>query len=141
MGNERLKNFLLADELNPLTIDLITNQYGSFHFYLFSPEWEKKWSDQSEMPLRQPLPCNAMTTANFIFRFFESNEFSGAGNAVEMRDAHLSWNIGESEKKLQVNHLEIPKKSLVAVVGEVGSGKSSFLSAILGNYLKSFRPA
>ncbi|VDN89059.1 unnamed protein product [Brugia pahangi] len=87
VANKRIKSFLVADELNPLTIDLITDQFGG-------------------------------------------------GNAVEIRDACLSWNVGGLETVLEIDYLTIPKRSLIAVVGRVGSGKSSLLSAILGEMEK-----
>lgn len=48
-----------------------------------------------------------------------------------LRDAGFSW--GEEEKPtLWIDKLNIPKGELTAVIGRVGSGKSSFLSALLG---------
>nr|CTP81282.1 BMA-MRP-7 [Brugia malayi] len=87
VANKRIKSFLVADELNPLTIDLITDQFGG-------------------------------------------------RNAVEIRDACLSWNVRGLETVLEIDYLTIPKRSLIAVVGRVGSGKSSLLSAILGEMEK-----
>lgn len=52
--------------------------------------------------------------------------------AIERGD--FEWNVGETVlKNIQIS---IPRGSLVAVVGEVGSGKSSLLSAILGEMPK-----
>ncbi|VDK67605.1 unnamed protein product [Litomosoides sigmodontis] len=87
VANRRIKSFLVADELNPLAIDRITDH-------------------------------------------------SDAGNAVEMREAHLSWSVWGLETVLEVDCFAIPKRSLIAVVGRVGSGKSSLLSAILGEMKK-----
>uniref|UniRef100_A0AAF5PXL7 ABC transporter n=2 Tax=Wuchereria bancrofti TaxID=6293 RepID=A0AAF5PXL7_WUCBA len=87
VANKRIKSFLVADELNPLTIDHIIDQFGG-------------------------------------------------GNATEIRDACLSWNVRELETVLEIDYLTIPKRSLIAVVGRVGSGKSSLLSAILGEMEK-----
>uniref|UniRef100_A0A7S3G695 Uncharacterized protein n=1 Tax=Palpitomonas bilix TaxID=652834 RepID=A0A7S3G695_9EUKA len=50
--------------------------------------------------------------------------------AVVFENAVFSWN--DQAKPLHVNDLVIPKGKLVAVVGKVGSGKSSLLSSILG---------
>ncbi|MCP9261935.1 ABC transporter transmembrane region family protein [Dirofilaria immitis] len=58
-------------------------------------------------------------------------------NAVEIREARLNWNAGESEAILKIDYFMVPKKSLVAVVGRVGTGKSSLLAAILGEMEKA----
>ena len=52
--------------------------------------------------------------------------------AINMKDASFKWSTDEQNVCLQNISFEIPKQSLVAVVGQVGSGKSSLLSAILG---------
>ena len=58
-------------------------------------------------------------------------------NAIEIENATLAWD--DTDRKILKNvSLQVPKGSLTAVVGVVGSGKSSILSAILGNLLISF---
>ena len=52
--------------------------------------------------------------------------------AIKMTDASFKWSTDDQNTCLQNISFEIPKQSLVAVVGQVGSGKSSLLSAILG---------
>lgn len=56
--------------------------------------------------------------------------------AVSFRNATLSWSNSEYRTLSSVN-LSIKRGQLVAIVGQVGSGKSSLLSAILGDLLKS----
>ncbi|CAG9537242.1 unnamed protein product [Cercopithifilaria johnstoni] len=87
VANRRIKNFLVADELNPLTIDRITDHFDT-------------------------------------------------ENAIEIKEAHLNWNATGLETGLEIDCFILPKKSLIAVVGRVGSGKSSLLSAILGEMEK-----
>ncbi|XP_076243243.1 ATP-binding cassette sub-family C member 4 [Calliopsis andreniformis] len=52
--------------------------------------------------------------------------------AVKMVNLTTKWELGQSENTLDTLNLEIEKGKLYAVIGMVGSGKSSFLSAILG---------
>lgn len=61
----------------------------------------------------------------------EHKAVADSPNSISMEDAVFSWSRSESPtlKKLS---LCIPECSLVAVVGHVGSGKSSLLSALLG---------
>ncbi|KAI0986807.1 hypothetical protein GJ496_009667 [Pomphorhynchus laevis] len=74
-------------------------------------------------------------------RFFQLSEIDNdvvnyenlGENAIEMRNSTLTWkNRGFSMKDLTVT---IKKGSTVAVVGDVGSGKSSFIQAILGEMI------
>ena len=62
-------------------------------------------------------------------------------NAVEMRQASFSWSGGDEktsgdESTLTKIDLAVGKGSLVAVVGKIGSGKSSLLAAVLGELTK-----
>ncbi|XP_048129679.1 ABC transporter C family member 13 isoform X2 [Rhodamnia argentea] len=63
------------------------------------------------------------------------SHFSSDRVAVVMYDACYNWSSSNMQQLSPViDHvsLAIPKGSLVAVIGEVGSGKSSLLNAILG---------
>ncbi|KAJ6703052.1 ATP-BINDING CASSETTE SUB-FAMILY C [Salix viminalis] len=58
--------------------------------------------------------------------------------AVIVDDASCAWSSSEEKQpNLVLNHVNLclPKGSLVAIIGEVGSGKSSLLSAILGEMM------
>lgn len=52
--------------------------------------------------------------------------------AIQMIDMSAKWNLEYEEKTLEDINLNIEKGKLYAVIGMVGSGKSSLLSAILG---------
>ncbi|KAI3737516.1 hypothetical protein L2E82_27520 [Cichorium intybus] len=72
-----------------------------------------------------------------------SSNFTDENMDIIMKDVCSSWSSSDSEvKELILNHvnLDIPNGSLVAVIGEVGSGKSSLLNTILGemNLTKGF---
>ncbi|XP_059177499.1 multidrug resistance-associated protein 1-like [Physella acuta] len=54
--------------------------------------------------------------------------------AIKISDGHFSWSA-DCEPTLKNINLEITKGSLVAVVGVVGCGKSSLLSALLGEMI------
>ncbi|XP_071733419.1 ABC transporter C family member 13-like [Rutidosis leptorrhynchoides] len=75
---------------------------------------------------------------------FEHERFNGSATSycsssiemdIDIKDACCAWASSDEEVKepiLNRVNLAIPKGSLVAVIGEVGSGKSSLLNCILG---------
>ena len=62
----------------------------------------------------------------------EANITIQQNSAIKMTHASFGWSTDDKKVCLENISLAIPKNSLVAVVGQVGSGKSSLLSAILG---------
>ncbi|KAF7132274.1 hypothetical protein RHSIM_Rhsim09G0006700 [Rhododendron simsii] len=56
--------------------------------------------------------------------------------AVEVRDGYFSWDDEGEDAALKGLNLEIKKGELAAIVGTVGSGKSSLLASILGELHK-----
>ncbi|XP_050381430.1 ABC transporter C family member 13 isoform X2 [Argentina anserina] len=65
----------------------------------------------------------------------DQSELTSEDMAVVFEDSSCSWSSSdEKELNLVLNHVTfgIPKGSFVAVIGEVGSGKSSLLNSILG---------
>ncbi|XP_077529739.1 multidrug resistance-associated protein 1-like [Haemaphysalis longicornis] len=65
----------------------------------------------------------------------EHNPNGAAGNPLIIKDASFSWSK-DSEATLTDLNISIPKGGLAAVVGSVGSGKSSMLSSLLGDMVK-----
>lgn len=61
------------------------------------------------------------------------------GSSVSIKNGAFSWTKKDDHEEPFLTNidLEIKKKSLVAIVGPVGSGKSSLISAILGEMEKS----
>lgn len=54
-----------------------------------------------------------------------------------IENGHFAWGDDDSDSILKNINLNMPRGSLVAVVGAVGSGKSSLLSALLGEMNKT----
>ncbi|KAM7257289.1 hypothetical protein ACFE04_013030 [Oxalis oulophora] len=85
------------------------------------------------------LSCsNSERGESFGSEAFSSNTHFNAlseNMVITMHDACCTWSSSDKEKVDSVMKcvtLAIPKGSLVAVIGEVGSGKSSLLNSILG---------
>ncbi|XP_053551240.1 multidrug resistance-associated protein 1 isoform X2 [Bombina bombina] len=57
------------------------------------------------------------------------------GSIVSIRDATFSWSRNDPPSLKEIS-VSIPEGSLIAVVGQVGCGKSSLLSALLGEMEK-----
>lgn len=55
---------------------------------------------------------------------------------IRLEHANFTWEPSAKQPTLQDICLSVPKGSLLAVVGSVGSGKTSLLSAILGEMEK-----
>ncbi|XP_046577439.1 ATP-binding cassette sub-family C member 2-like [Haliotis rubra] len=76
--------------------------------------------------------------------FLQEDEFeaSSAGNAhcngiaIKMENASFGWDDDSSKATLKAVNLSIPERSLMAVVGHVGAGKSSLVAAVLGEIQK-----
>uniref|UniRef100_A0A8C6UTE3 Multidrug resistance-associated protein 1 n=1 Tax=Neogobius melanostomus TaxID=47308 RepID=A0A8C6UTE3_9GOBI len=56
----------------------------------------------------------------------------GSPDGISITDGAFSWSRSEAPTLKSLLNVQIPEGSLVAVVGLVGSGKSSLLSALLG---------
>ncbi|KAF6172831.1 hypothetical protein GIB67_034683 [Kingdonia uniflora] len=66
---------------------------------------------------------------------FECRDDSSQHMAVVLRDVSCNWShCNENKQSSMLNHinLDLPKGFLVAVIGEVGSGKSALLNSVLG---------
>nr|GLL42576.1 ABC transporter C family member 14 [Ipomoea trifida] len=66
----------------------------------------------------------------------ERVEGCGDRIAVEVKDGSFSWDDERGEKVLKDVNFEVKKGELTAVVGTVGSGKSSLLASVLGEMHK-----
>ncbi|KAK4053428.1 hypothetical protein OIV83_001593 [Microbotryomycetes sp. JL201] len=66
-----------------------------------------------------------------------TRELMDGDELVSVSHADFQWTAKQSEPTLQDINLSLKKGDLLAVVGRVGSGKSSMLSAILGEMTKT----
>ncbi|KAJ8755380.1 hypothetical protein K2173_019178 [Erythroxylum novogranatense] len=89
--------------------------------FLCCQEWKQRQGEQiDESP-------SAISNSHF--------DFTSEDSAVKMHDACSTWSSNDDKEwNLVLNNVTLyfPKGTLIAIVGEVGSGKSSLLSAILG---------
>ena len=65
------------------------------------------------------------------------NQDDENNTAVKITNGSFKWSSNDEESNLKDIDLNVKKNSLVAVVGAVGSGKSSLMSAILGKLISS----
>ncbi|KAE9460562.1 hypothetical protein C3L33_07612, partial [Rhododendron williamsianum] len=77
-----------------------------------------------------------MTSKELVEKSVERVEGCDGAIAVEVKDGAFSWDDEGGEKVVKNLNFEIKKGELAAIVGTVGSGKSSLLSAILGEMHK-----
>ena len=58
-------------------------------------------------------------------------------NAISLKQCSFTWKgLGDSSPTLDEIDIEVKHGDLVAIVGVVGSGKSSLISALLGDMCK-----
>ena len=72
-------------------------------------------------------------------QFLLKNEAENNGFAVQVKNATFNWVVAKDEEdgfELKDFNLDIPAGALVAVIGQVGAGKSSLLSALIGDMKK-----
>ncbi|CAH8355413.1 unnamed protein product [Eruca vesicaria subsp. sativa] len=78
-----------------------------------------------------------MTSRELSGETVERVEGCGDGNvAVEIRDGSFSWDDDDDEPAIENINFEVKKGELAAIVGTVGSGKSSLLASVLGEMHK-----
>ncbi|XP_030451407.2 ABC transporter C family member 14-like [Syzygium oleosum] len=77
-----------------------------------------------------------MVSKELVDGSVERVELCGDGIAVEVMDAVFSWDDENGEEVLKNISMKIKKGQLTAIVGTVGSGKSSLLASVLGEMHK-----
>ncbi|CAI2355592.1 unnamed protein product [Caenorhabditis sp. 36 PRJEB53466] len=94
------------------------------------------------MVFSQAVQCAASNTR--LREFFASEEmarqasiaYGGTDSAIKIDNGAFAWGSKEEEKTLHDITFNIKRGQLVAIVGRVGSGKSSLLHALLGEMNK-----
>ncbi|XP_015793767.1 multidrug resistance-associated protein 1 isoform X1 [Tetranychus urticae] len=95
------------------------------------------------LPIVVTYGASFMVSLKRINKFLAEDELdfesirhdSDSSTPIKVKNATFSWSPDEEPTLKDIN-LEVEKKKLVAVVGIVGSGKSSLLSALLGDLHK-----
>ncbi|KAG8477649.1 hypothetical protein CXB51_030717 [Gossypium anomalum] len=77
-----------------------------------------------------------MMSKELVDTLVEKQEDCDGGIVVEVKNGVFSWDDEKGEQVLKNINLEIKKGELTAIVGTVGSGKSSLLASILGEMHK-----
>lgn len=77
-----------------------------------------------------------MISKELVDKSVERLEGCGSTLAMKVKDGTFGWDDDNSEEALQDINFEIRKGDLAAVVGTVGSGKSSLLASVLGEMHK-----
>ncbi|XP_077478235.1 multidrug resistance-associated protein 1-like [Stigmatopora argus] len=95
----------------------------------------------SQLPFAMSTTLQALVSLRRLANFLCQDELasdavenrapSPDGDGVLIRDGHFAWSP-DGAACLRGIHLKVKSGTLVAVVGQVGSGKSSLLAAILG---------
>ncbi|XP_004247427.2 ABC transporter C family member 4 [Solanum lycopersicum] len=77
-----------------------------------------------------------MISKELVDKSVERLEGCGSTVAMKVKDGTFGWDDDNSEETLKDINFEIRKGDLAAVVGTVGSGKSSLLASVLGEMHK-----
>ncbi|BFZ19578.1 hypothetical protein BsWGS_22617 [Bradybaena similaris] len=99
----------------------------------------------TSLPLFIPMVIQAGVSITRISNYLSREDIKpdiitkdpSAANAVTISDGEFTWDEEQPLPTLRNINLEVKPGSLVAVVGSVGCGKSSLLSAIMGEMQKN----
>ncbi|CAK9828615.1 ABC transporter C family member 4 [Anthophora retusa] len=125
----RLQHFLMYEEFqeNEFTLNKFTASLNDSYENL---------DDSSEKRRHNGLVVVASDLLKNTANLMGEKNYSPMTNeepyAVQMINVTAKWEPGQSENTLAGVNLELQKGKMYAVIGMVGAGKTSFLSAILG---------
>ncbi|KAJ1813519.1 hypothetical protein LPJ56_005144, partial [Coemansia sp. RSA 2599] len=88
--------------------------------------------------LEDYLACSEVDPAaiNHVYYDRESPETSIDDVMVSMQNSSFKWLLTDTEPQIKNINLQCRRDELVAIIGKVGSGKSSLASAVLGDMTK-----
>ncbi|CAB0034970.1 unnamed protein product [Trichogramma brassicae] len=128
----RLQNFLLLDEFDRQNVKsnvCLTDKTDSRSLYLSMINNDVGF-DEKVNKSKKKLNLT-LVTSNLVQRY---SNCRGSDDSwiVKFNQVDTAWNFDTSNSVLDDVNLEVKKGKLYVVIGAVGSGKSSLLSAILG---------
>ncbi|XP_074648822.1 multidrug resistance-associated protein 1-like isoform X2 [Tubulanus polymorphus] len=96
------------------------------------------------LPMSIAMLVQANVSINRVHKFLTADELDentvchdkSAKHPISVKDGYFSWDKDEPDNLRNIN-IDIEDGSLVAVVGTVGCGKSSLISAFLGDMYKT----
>ncbi|XP_014467791.1 PREDICTED: multidrug resistance-associated protein 4-like [Dinoponera quadriceps] len=141
----RLQNFLIYEEYQSSNVIICKQSSSNHNNHKINSESDKiseqdipyidtnvenhEVLENDDMEKRNGIIDIMTDSDHSIIRKEESQVHSWA---VKMTDVTAKWEVGQLENTLKDLNLQIEKGKLYAVIGMVGSGKSSLLSTILG---------
>ncbi|RKP09032.1 putative ATP-binding cassette transporter protein YOR1 [Thamnocephalis sphaerospora] len=139
---ERIRDYLLAEELDNVAVtdmdaeNAINIDNGTFAWETAPPAEVTKASKKAEKKRRKSKKWRKKKTKDAVDTASSSSPPSTRQTDSASASAAASVAVEASDQPLRASlrniNLQIPRGSLVAVVGSVGSGKSSLLNALVG---------
>ncbi|KAH8403128.1 hypothetical protein KR222_005772 [Zaprionus bogoriensis] len=126
--------YLLSNEANQLSVEKVFVSLALFDIMKLP---------LTIIPMLTVDIAETQVSVNRINKFLNSEELDpnnvqhdrSKPHPMMIEDGNFSWG-DEDELTLKNINMEVPKKNLVAIVGTVGSGKSSVIQALLGEMEK-----
>ncbi|CAH1800691.1 unnamed protein product [Owenia fusiformis] len=119
VSTDRLLPFFLASEVEGSTIEQDGRQNGNVGSERDISKTTKDGAQYSAVKTQEDNVAEKDTKIH-------------EDNVIEIKDGEFTWDFESKEPLLSNVQLTIPKGELTMIVGQVGSGKSSLLSALLG---------
>ncbi|XP_025017040.1 canalicular multispecific organic anion transporter 1 isoform X2 [Tetranychus urticae] len=96
-----------------------------------------------QLPMVVTYGANCIISMKRIDKYLQGDELDpnavahepNTATPIQVKNATFSWSQDEEEVLTDIN-IEVPQNKLIAIVGTVGSGKSSLLAALLGDLHK-----
>ena len=137
--------YVLSDPSNTLTAEKVFGTVATFNVARNAVRsWPTSWMESVKLfvslrRIEEFLSCEDMERALGERKYLTNKSFSCEADedgehpsSVIFREASFSWSKSSLSPTLTDLSLNIRAGELVAVVGKIGSGKSSLLSAVLG---------